>query len=224
MTTRQMQSAFELELARHDSELMIDSNTIIYWLNQGIQRLSKTRYSGSKDGNGFEQSQKRIDDLRTLISEIKLYVLPGVDGVNKPNSSVATLPDDYWFAINEEVIAQFPDITGNFSTTKRIGVTESTHDTYTRQVEDPYSEHILHYEQAKPLRLFKDNTVEIITDGNYQINLYYLRYIKSPVIIDLNGNNCDLPEHMHQEVVMVSTELYLESIGVKGAKELNKIE
>lgn len=212
MTPRQMQSSFELELVRHDSSDMVDSNVIFYWLNQAIERLVKIRYTGTEDGRSFEQTQKRTDDLRTLIVEDRLYLLPGIEGLNKPDSYVAELPFNYWFLIGEEVQAQFPNIINTSTIVKRVGITSCTHDTYTYQVEDPYSEHKLHYELAKPLRLFKENTVEIITDGSYTINFYYIRYIKRPLVISVESADCDLAEHMHSEVITKAVSLYLESI------------
>ena len=211
MTPRQMQSGFEYELAKHDSSAMVGSDTIFYWLNQAIERLTKLKYSGSEDGKSFEQTQKRIDDLRTLVKEDRLYLLPGIDGLNKPNAYVAELPQDYWFTVHEEVLAKFQDITNTTTTTKRKGVTQCTHDTYNSLVENPYSEHKLHYEDAKPLRLYNGNTVEIITDGNYIIDFYYIRYIKKPITISVDSADCDLAEHTHSEVVTRAVNLYLES-------------
>ena len=221
MTPRQMQAAFEMEVARHDSIIreavthnteLIESHVIFHWLNQAIQRLVKVRYSGTEDGKGFEQTQKRTEDLRTLIKEIKLYVLAGVDGVNKPNSYVAALPNDYLILVDEEVQIQVPDQSGNFTKLARVGVSNCTHDTYSRHVLDPYSEHRLHYEVAKPLRLFNNTTVELVTDGSYTVNYYYLRYIKTPLQITVESDDCDLPEHRHSEVVTKAVTLYLESI------------
>jgi len=224
MTARDMQNGFELEINKFDSDQIIESHIIFYWLNQAQDRLIKTYYSGNNPkGDAFEQTQKRIDDLRPLIKEARLYLTAGVDGINKPNSFIATIPADYWFAVNEEVLIQMPDITGNFTLTKRMSVTQSTLDTYPRQIADPYSEHILHYEQAKPLRLFKENYVELVTDGYYQINFYYLRYIKKPVNIDLETGICELPDHMHTEIVTKAVNLYLENIG-DPRYQSNKIE
>lgn len=216
-----MQAAFEMEVARHDSIIresvtnrteLIESHVIFHWLNQAIQRLTKVRYSGTEDGKGFEQTQKRIEDLRTLIKELRLYVVAGVDGVNKPNSYVATIPSDYMILVDEEAQIQVPDQSGNFTKLVRVGVTNCTHDTYSRQVVDPYSEHRLHYEVAKPLRLFNNNTVELITDGSYTTTYYYLRYIKTPIQISVDSEDCDLPEQIHSEVVTKAVNLYLESI------------
>ena len=213
MTPRQMQSGFEYELAKHDSSAMVESDTIFYWLNQAIERLTKLKYSGSEDGKSFEQTQKRIDDLRSLISEERLYLIPGIDGLNKPYSYVAELPIDYWFTVQEETTCQFQDITGTTTINKRKGVTQCTHDTYSSQIENPYSEHKIHYEEAKPLRLISGNSVELITDGNYTVTFYYIRYIRKPLAISVNSEPCDLPEHTHSEIVTKAVNLYLESIG-----------
>lgn len=64
-----LQAAFEIEINKIDKNLekpkSIDTE---YWLNQGLEKFCKTRYSGTNYKNkGFEQDQKRIDDLRTLI-------------------------------------------------------------------------------------------------------------------------------------------------------------
>lgn len=211
MTPREMQSAFEYELVNHDNKNMVESDTIYYWLNQSIIREVKIKFTGTDKGIGFEQNQKRTDDLRTLLKEVKLSVTVGVDGINKLNSYIAIIPSDYWFKINEEVSVRCPDLNGTTTTTKRVSITECTHDTYNKQIIDPYSEHVLHYEDAKPLRLFNGNTVELITDGNYVVSNYYLRYLKSPIIIGIDSDDCDLPEHMHHEIVTSAVRLYLES-------------
>lgn len=65
----ELQAAFELEINKIDSNLeKPKSYDIEYWLNRGLEEFYKTRYTE------FEQNQKRIDDLRTLI-DTKYYVL-----------------------------------------------------------------------------------------------------------------------------------------------------
>lgn len=71
-----LQAAFEIEIGKIDKNFekpkSIDTE---YWLNQGLEKFYKTRYSGlNSKGTGFEQDQKRIDDLRTLI-RIKNFIL-----------------------------------------------------------------------------------------------------------------------------------------------------
>ena len=66
----ELQVAFELEINQIDSNLeKPQSVDIEYWLNKGLEKFYKTRYSGLNYKQlGFEQNQKRIDDLRTLIT------------------------------------------------------------------------------------------------------------------------------------------------------------
>ena len=72
----ELQEAFEIEINRIDAHLeKPKSIDIEYWLNKGLEKFYKTRYSGINYKQlGFEQNQKRIDDLRTLI-EVQHYVL-----------------------------------------------------------------------------------------------------------------------------------------------------
>lgn len=69
MTYIELQAAFELEINKIDANLEKPKSVDIeYWLNRGLEKFYKTRYSGiNQKGLGFEQDQKRIDDLRTLI-------------------------------------------------------------------------------------------------------------------------------------------------------------
>lgn len=205
MTPREMQKEFELEVYRFDSELIIESHIIFYWINEAQDRLYKTRYSGiNSKGESFEQSQKRTDDLRTLVIETSLPVVAGATlNADKPDSFKATLPDDYFVTLSEEVDL---DIGGSI---KRTGVEVVTADTYSEQVVNQYSKHNLHYGEATPLRMMKGFEVELITDGNYSVDQYYLRYLKRPATIVLGGTDCELPEHMHKEIVTTAVRLYL---------------
>lgn len=224
MTPREMQNDFEYKVNRYDSELIIESDIIFHWLNVAQDREVKNRYSGNNQkGISFEQNQQITEDLSTLVKEEQLAVTPGPLGTDKPNSSSVILPTDLLYTVGEEVTIQFNDIRGQYVITKRQGITECTSDTYTRRVADPYSEHILHYETAKPLRLFKSNYVELVSDGNYSIPLYHIRYIRIPNAITLSGASCELPEHLHQEIVDRAVTLFLASISDSNY-ETNKVE
>ena len=65
-----LQEAFELEIAQLDSNLTKPTTSDIeYWLMAGLDKFIKTRYSGiNYKRTAFEQDQKRIDDLRTLVT------------------------------------------------------------------------------------------------------------------------------------------------------------
>lgn len=224
MTNRELQNAFELEANKYDSKEIIESHVIFYWINEAIQRFVKTRYSGTNPKQeSFEETQKRTDDLRTLVKEDRLPVVGGVEGTNKPNSFIATIPSDYFISVGEEVQIQIANIAGTQYVISRTTITESDTDSYGRQVADPYSPHVAHYESARPLRLFQDNSVELITDGSYDVNYYYLRYIKIPATVVLDGDTCDLPDHTHNEIVNLAVNLYLENTADQ-RYQLNKAE
>jgi len=216
MTISQMHTAFRLELDKVNSLQYPDFNTteIDYWLNRAIREFVKVRYSGvNPKREGFEQTQKRIDDLKTLVREVTISCT--AVGAIKPNgfvlsdgfSNVVFSSASYWLSLGEEVLLSIPG-----AGTLRQGVTEITSDEYPYEIESSYSSYRLHYNKAKPLRLFYNNTIEFISDGTYNITSAYIRYIKSPAVVIYSTVNCDLPEHTHDEIVSLAARLVLENI------------
>jgi len=215
MTAREMQAEFDtrlqLAIPSTEVELKPDSTTIFMYLNQAQDEFVKALYSGNNpEGVGFEQTQRRTDELRTLVLEESITTTAGTI---KPNSYVANLPEEYLYTLGEEVTMTSTDFFGG-TKVSRVGITECTADNYRARIDDPYSEHRYHYETAKPLRLFSGDEVELISDGNYSIGHYHLRYLKRPVRIMLEDNDCELPEHTHQTIVNLAVNLYLQSVSM----------
>lgn len=187
-----------------------------YWINSAIRKFGKTRYSGLNIKNtGFEETQKRIDDLRTLISQYDdaspsastTFVASGGYSSDLPIAGSGVGNEDYWFTLAEEVNIVVD------TTETRVGITESTFGEYRFRFDDPFSEHILHYGTAKPLRIFNGDSVEFITDGNYTVDDYHLTYLKTPTaVVYSTGTDCDLPEHTHDEIVKMAANMMLENI------------
>lgn len=208
MTAREMQISFEIESNLQDPVIKPTSTEIFYWLNRAVEKFVKTRYSGvNYKGEGFEQTQKRIDDLRTLVKET---TLTSSTAGSKPNSLIFTLPADYLFTIGEEVTISFTK--GLTTVTSREGITEITNDRYRQEIDNHFSEHILYSNWARPLRLFYGTYVEIITDGDYDVTYYYLSYISKPTAIALPSTSCNLPEQTHPEIVKIAVSMFLENI------------
>jgi hypothetical protein len=204
-----------------------------FWLNDSVNRFIKTRYSGNNPfGTSFEQSQKRVDDLRTIVVETRLVPHSDSSTSSKPNSYIvdaATFPTDYLLFLNDEVTINFIHSILGTSTSLRSGVTECTSDSYFTKVSDPYGEHRLHLDLARPLRLFSAKGVELITDGHYSVTYYYMRYIRKPAVISLAAaTDCDLPEYTHREIVEMTVNKLLENIESPRYQthtvELNKVE
>lgn len=223
MTISQMHDAFKLGLDKTESLQYPSflSEEIDFWLNQAIRKFVKTRYSGLNfKQEGFEQSQKRIDDLRTLTREVTIACTG--TGAKKPNgyvlvdgfSNASFTAEPYWLSLGEEVLISYTRTTVSTggTATKRVGVVDITADNYRSKVDDPLSDHILHYDEARPLRLFYNNTIEFITDGNYSVTYAYIRYIKQPAEVAYNTVSCDLAEHTHDEIVNMAVQLALENV------------
>lgn len=242
MTRAEMHIAFDLELDKTSNltNPSYEPEEKDFWLNSAISKFVKTRYSGfNVKKKGFEQDQKRIDDLRTLVKEKTIDSL--TISSTKPNAFIADLTsltisgvpdtDVYMFTVSEEVTITFDSNTTNDilkkSTGLRQGVTEVTANNYRSHIDNPYSEHVLHYEKAKPLRLFLGNTVELITDGNYKVTEYHIRYIAKPQVIS-SSVDCDLPDTVHDEIVKIAVNMALENIEQpryqSHLNELNTIE
>jgi len=212
MTIENMHIAVKLELDKSAAlELpAFEDEEIDFWLNNAIQKFVKTRYSGMNvKKTSFEETQKRTDDLRTLIdmTTISQGAFPSL-----PDSVTFSLPASYWFTLQEEASILVGGVT-----TVRVGIVECTLDEYRQKLDDPFSEHILHYGTAKPLRIFNNASVELIYGSGYYPVLYYLTYLKKPTEVEINPTvgspvDCNLPEHTHTEIVKLAVSMMLENI------------
>lgn len=193
-----------------------------WWINQAILAFVSERFSGYK-GLGFEESQKRIEDLRILVEDA--VISPSGVG-SKPNSKVFNLPDNYWIADEEEVgIGVTGTAEGNVS--KRVGITECAGDQYRFHIDNPFSAHLLDAGKAKPLRTFIKSQVEIVGDGNYSVDSYYLRYLRKPAQVNSLSSpqiSCDLNEFNHNDVIEMATRMAVASLGDGNKYQIKTIE
>jgi len=230
----------------------IDSGGAPLFLNTEINRLlsiaqdkfvSKRMYGNNIRRSGFEEDQKRRDDLRTLIHSVTFDTSSFISSdFTKPTGKLVKLPEDYRHAINEEVV---------LNNNTRVSVTPLTHDRYNKIVDDPFN----NLSSGKVYRLgfgSITNTIEddpdtdlvetgSTTSYNYfeilsnsgisgsslGVNKYYLRYIKNLSDIT-DDSSCILPNHTHREIVRMAVLEALESIEsprYQSSKiELNEIE
>lgn len=223
MTQREFQIEFERRLQLMDPNLVIKekltSDTIISFINEAIDKFYKTRYSGINfKAQGFEQTQKRIDDLRTLIKNKKYTE----DSINKSdrNSYSVELPEDYVLLLGDTAGIQPSNLNECWETNERgeyiikyTDTLESTIETLDRQLGNSLSEHKLKYCQARPLKLIQDNNVILYTDGKYKVSEYEITYLAKPSEINssniTNTEYTDLPEHTHMEIVKMAIQIYL---------------
>lgn len=223
MTDRGFQIEFERRLQLMDPNLVIkdklSSDTIISFINEAIDKFYKTRYSGVNfKAQGFEQTQKRIDDLRTLIKN-KKYTEGSINKSNR-NSYSVELPEDYVLLLGDTAGIQPSNLNECWETNERgeyiikyTDTLESTIETLDRQLSNSLSEHKLKYCQARPLKLIQDNNVILYTDGKYKVSEYEITYLAKPSKINssniTNTEYTDLPEHTHMEIVKMAIQIYL---------------
>lgn len=211
-----LQESFEREIGVLEDNLNKPSTSAIeYWLNNGVIKFAKTRYAGNNfRRESFEQTQKRIDDLRNLVEQdITVFDTPSTE------EYTVSLPENYMHTVGETAVIYsnddcWPKVNG-IPRTKHTDVTESTEETYDKQKENTLSTHRLHNNRANPLRLYRGNDIILSTDGNYYLKSFILTYLRMPIKIDLRTapfeEYADLPEHTHQEIVKLAAQLYLEN-------------
>ena len=110
MTIQEMHVALKLELDKSDSlnNISFEPEEIDYWLNRAVRLFVKTRYTGSNyKRESFEQTQKRTDDIRTLVESVRIDTIEtnGLDFLYSatPITFIAELPLDYMFTVGEQV-------------------------------------------------------------------------------------------------------------------------
>lgn len=196
----------------------LNSDTIFSFINEAIDKFYKTRYSGiNAKSEGFEQSQKRIDDLRNLISTVKYTA----DITKENNIFKVELPEDYILLLGDTAgitpLDEYSqcwelDEDGNY-VIKSNDTIETTVETLDKQLNNSLSEHILKYCTARPLRLIQGNEILLFTDGKYNVSEYCIVYLRKPKYLDskniTNSEYTSLPEHTHMEIVKMAVQLYL---------------
>lgn len=232
MTKSEMHIAFKIELDKVESLQYpaFLSAEIDYFFDRAQDQFVKSRYSGNNPaGTSFEQTQKRIDDLRYLVVEDTLsaafdddIVAPPYTGPKvseKPNCYIVDLTDlpvtdPYMFLVGEECTITYTDRLTGISVNKIQPITECSSNTYVAQVHDPLSPHRLHYNTASPLRLVKSDYIELITDGTYSVLNYTIRYLKTPTSFAtlLTTESPDFPNHVHPELVRLAVNIAIENI------------
>lgn len=99
------------------------------FLNRAQNRFVKNRYGiNNTYQKGFEQTQKRTDDLKELVVSFASSTFDAFnEDANKPFGKFISLPSDYWFSIQEEADIVYSDAS---STTYTSGGDLTTGITY----------------------------------------------------------------------------------------------
>lgn len=229
MIYRDLQKAFEIGVTSKYGAITNKptSAETEHWLNLGKDKLIKTRWSGLNTKLlAYEQDQKRIEDLRNLKVETQLSVLTDKNLDDQGiHVYMFELPTDYLIGTgeaslllptsNEAKRCWSKDSEGNYIPL-RTPLIQCTDHNIDEKLTNTLSDHRYSAgHRIRPLRLHNANEIAVYTDGNYCVEKYILTYLRTPNRIDIHTNPrdeyTDLPNHLHDEIVNMAVQLYLEN-------------
>lgn len=188
MKIQDLHYMFRVKLDRLDNNYYsnITPDEIDLILNDAQNVFIKQRVQGHEGYNeSFEETQKRIDDLKEITTSDTSLTLSSTQAGVKPNGYFYNLPSDYLYPFQEEAEIVYVDCNGN-NVTDRRGFVGITHAEYLLLKEDPFN---------KPtatdnfgVRLMANNKIEALTFGEFTINTYYLRYVRQPQVMQYSDD------------------------------------
>lgn len=214
MTVTEMHRSFRFSLDKLDAlnypNFLPEEINLL--LNQAQDRYVKQRYGlTNPKRDGFEEIQKRTEDLKELVQPANLAPLAYSTNNIDTNARFFILPLDHWFIIQERVEITYLDCNGDTVDTL-VEVRPTQHVEFDKVIKDAFKQP----DKTKVLRLMENGQVEIVADSTSTLVSYRLRYIKKPVRIDLATLvDCELSDHTHQEIVDEAIKVALEGIEAK---------
>lgn len=219
MTERNFQINFERQLIQIIPSYAVadklDSDTIFFYLNKAKDYYIRDLY------RQFQINQELSDKLRTIV---KTASFTKENFQVNGNRWTVDYPEDYVFALGEEVTIEVKDNKCDNLITRSSDVIEATIESVDKILENSLSEYHLKYNQAKPVRVYTDNKIMLITDGKYDIAEYKLTYLIPTKEIGTNllDEYEDLPESTHKEIIDVAVQMYIQHKGLLTSKDSNR--
>lgn len=197
MTIAELHYAVRLGLDKTDA-LNLPSFTIRevdHWLNVAQEHLVNTRYGLTNVyQKGFEQIQKRVDDLRELVKLVEVSVADNL-------VPMSDLPD-YRFLVRIQPYIEKPDCPEQEVTGKQV-----QHDDLNKHMKDPFHKP----DNNNVLYCFREEG--IVFYSKYPVTKAKVTYVKMPTRMSYEDNiTCELAPHIHQELVDYTVTLMLENI------------
>ena len=208
MTVQEFHIAIGLEIDKTlDFEYpYMSPEQIDYWLNKAQDRFVKQRASGNNlKKEGFETTQQRIDDLRTVLNDST--IIPAQSGTIYRSA----LPVDYRWLIRHTCNTQT-----TLCGTHTVGGREIQQDDINELKINPFWSP----SKEEPLYYFFNNNIVYETDGNFTVTSTHLYYIKkynkmqygSQYVVPAPDVTSELPEFVHGEIVDIARDMILENI------------
>jgi len=235
MTANQMADDLELRLDRANAfgSPGYEDIELSKVLNQAQLMYVKKFFSAMTNSKrqGFEETEARGQGLSALIQSNTSLTVSADQTGTFPNGTFYDLPSNFMFAIQETVLTTEDDCTTNGAKLE-AQVKIVTHDEYNRFKRNIYKKPYANGFDATVFRMyfspqisFYDPAVistpkrhELITDGNFGVSNYSLRYLMNPptIVVDreqvANQRHCILDEFTHDVIVDLARDLMLEIV------------
>lgn len=230
MTIQEMHNRILLRVQKIDSNVhdTILSEEVDEYINHAIVKFIKDRLEprSNRFRLGFEQSIKRIEDLRTHITTDELDTTEVAQKYfNNIFVDKATIPDDHLFllSIGLKVFYNSNGISYTVSSSKRQpDGTQGTdyevlrtdakfiqHDDLYAVLDDPFNRPII----RRGIFTIDNTNIYSYTNDNFITDKILTTYIRQPVEVSLSGDtDCDLSEGVHDEIVDLTAKLILSDL------------
>lgn len=209
------------------------SDDILYFLNKAQINFVKNNFSGLNERReGFEQSQRVIDELRVFHKK-NIEAPTTYAGISKSGYYIdrANIPSDSMFiistasnviypqgtdAINAGIIGSVRELKPGTNVYKEIIVDNdfSQSDDIYSLLSDPFNT----TKKTSPLTDINEDYINVYTDKTFFVDKIFINYIREPqkiIFIDKdNGGNkdCELPDFVHTKIVEDAVNLLLLSL------------
>lgn len=225
MIVAEMHDAVRLGLDK-SSNLPLPSflpEEIDYWLNEAqIQIIKQKAFGNNFRKEGFEDSVKRIEDLATLVTipegtyaSPPLYphpFYPNVQYIEKGdignNFHFPQLAFEYMYYV-DSVVSVTTD-TKSF----QLGTRLASHDKIRNLIETEFNKPVI----RTPFVYFYEDKIGYIHDPDHFISSVHVTCIRKPKEMVYSNPSqkqtivCELPEHVHPEIVASAINMILENI------------
>ena len=187
------------------------SSEIDFHLNRAQDRFIKQRTNIKSDAkrDGFQGSQKRLDDIRTIVAQdyVDFWTPSTTAGWVQ-----ADIPADYLFMINLRA-----DV--HFNRCETVTTSDPVSEVPVRIVDNAEAFFMNKNPFAKsnidsPLATLSENEIEVYQDAeSFILKGIKVDYIRNPRKIDISLNqDSELAQHTHQEIVDIAVKNVLEAI------------
>lgn len=205
------------------------------FINLAIVEFVKTRYGKNNLYQaGFEEIQKRTDDLRSLVKNAfpEITAVPYENNTYRVHTNMLYLDEDkntlnedtYWFYLKGRALVNDSECGLKYKECKQV-----QQDDLNRVLKDPFNKPT----KNRVILYFEDNDIFVKCADNNTIDNFKLTFLKQPAKVNVGtyGGQIvefDLPEHTHEEIIKMSVKNAIEVIesprGATYVNNLNTIE